>query len=121
MFDLTISDTFNAAHQLRGYDGPCENLHGHTWKVEITACGRELDRLGLAVDFKQLKTLLRLRLDELDHKNLNDLKPFSSANPTCENVAKYIYEKLKADFKGGFALSKVTVYESERASAAYYE
>ncbi len=121
MFELNVEDTFSAAHQLRGYEGPCENLHGHTWKVTVSLSGKELGELGMGVDFKEIRKKLRRHVVELDHTNLNDLKAFKEINPTSENVAKYLYDKLKPEFGGEFRLSRVTVHESESACAAYYE
>ena len=47
MFEVMIERNFSSAHQLRGYKGKCENLHGHNYKIEIYARGRELDNIGL--------------------------------------------------------------------------
>jgi len=55
MYRLTIKTGFAAAHNLINYQGDCENLHGHNWKVEVTVIARELDKAGLAIDFKVLK------------------------------------------------------------------
>ena len=93
MFELTVEDTFDAAHQLKGYEGPCENLHGHTWKVRVVVSGRKLNKLGMLLDFKEIKTALKRVLSGLDHRNLNDLPDFKKANPTSENVAVKIYER----------------------------
>ena len=72
-YDLTIHTHFAAAHNLINYQGDCENLHGHNWKVEVTVCARELDKAGLGIDFKILKRETKALLDELDHKYLNEL------------------------------------------------
>lgn len=116
-----IEDSFSAAHQLRGYEGPCENLHGHTWKVQVFVLGEATDRLGMVIDFKKLRSFLSGILKELDHTNLNDLKTFKEVNPTSENVARYIYERVKGAFGAGVKTSKVAVYESPTACATYYE
>lgn len=121
MFELMVEDSFNAAHQLKGYEGPCEKLHGHTWRVQVFLIGTSLDSLGMMVDFKKVKKKLRGSLEELDHSNLNDLSYFKKVNPTSENVAKLIYGKLKEKFGRVVKISRVTVFESERASASYYE
>jgi 6-pyruvoyltetrahydropterin/6-carboxytetrahydropterin synthase len=121
MFELCVEDSFSAAHQLRGYQGPCENLHGHTWKVCVSLSGKTLGVLGMGVDFKEIRNKLRKHVEELDHKNLNDLEQFKEINPTSENVAKYLFDNLKPEFGGEFGLSKVTVHESDRACAIYYE
>jgi 6-pyruvoyltetrahydropterin/6-carboxytetrahydropterin synthase len=121
MFELMVEDSFNAAHQLKGYEGPCEKLHGHTWKVCVFLSGSSRDSLGMVVDFKIVRKKLRACLDELDHSNLNDLADFSKENPTSENVAKLVFTKLKGSFGKLAEVSKVTVFESPIASATYYE
>ena len=121
MFEIMIEDTFDAAHQLRGYNGPCENLHGHGWKVQVHLSGKKLNELGMLMDFREVKQGLKSLLDGLDHKNLNDLESFKKENPTSENVAKHIYENLKKDIKGGVSLTKVTVFESLTSCASYFE
>ena len=118
MFELTIEDTFHAAHALRGYEGPCENLHGHTFKVQVFAQGNKLNSLGLMIDFKELKAKLSEIIGEFDHKLLNDIRPFDKENPSSENLAKEIYLRLKGKAP---AISKITVWESPTSSASYYE
>jgi len=82
MFELMVEDTFDAAHALRNYEGPCENLHGHTWKVQLSLKGNRLNKLGMMEDFKGIKKELAAAIAELDHRLLNDLKPFLVKNPT---------------------------------------
>jgi len=118
MFELTVEDTFHAAHALRGYEGPCENLHGHTFKVQVFVQGNKLNPLGLMIDFKELKAKLGEIISEFDHKLLNDIRPFDKKNPSSENLAKDIYFKFKEKVP---AISKVTVWESPTSSASYYE
>jgi 6-pyruvoyltetrahydropterin/6-carboxytetrahydropterin synthase len=110
---------FSSAHNLRNYNGNCENLHGHNWKVEAILQGERLDNIGMLVDFKILKKHLKQILDELDHKYLNDTEYFSKVNPTSENMAQYIYNRLKESF--GDLVFKVIVWESENAAAEYFE
>ena len=118
MYELMVEDNFDAAHALRGYDGPCENLHGHTWKVQVFLSGKELDRIGLLHDFKAVKSDLRDVLLEFDHKLLNDIRPFDVENPSSENLARSIYRKMKDKNK---MISKVVVWESPSSRAAYWE
>lgn len=110
-----VESSFDAAHQLVGHAGPCENLHGHTWKVQMHVSGGKLNKLGMVKDFKELKLLLQSAVSKLDHTNLNSIGYFKTANPTSENVAKYIFDQLskKAD------VVKVTVFESPITSASY--
>ncbi|MFH1710351.1 MAG: 6-carboxytetrahydropterin synthase QueD [bacterium] len=114
-YELMVEGTFDAAHQLRGYDGPCEKLHGHTWKVRLYIKGSKLNELGMVSDFKEIKLLLQFAIAKLDHTNLNVFPYFKKVNPTSENVAKYIFDQVskKAD------VAKVTVFESATTSASY--
>ena len=118
MFELMLEESFESAHALRGYEGPCENLHGHTWKVQVFLKGEKLNKVGLLEDFKSIKSELKEVLEEFDHKLLNDIKPFDVENPSSENIAKRIYKKMK---KGSKMLSKVLVWESHTSYAAYWE
>jgi 6-pyruvoyltetrahydropterin/6-carboxytetrahydropterin synthase len=118
MYELMVEDSFDAAHALRGYEGPCENLHGHTWKVQVFIKGDKLNKVGLLVDFKEIKNKLKEVLAEFDHKYLNDLEPFKTENPSSENMARIIFQKLKKKIK---SISKIIVWESTTSSAAYWE
>ncbi len=122
MYELTIISDFAAAHNLRFYEGECERLHGHNWKVEATVAGRKLDRIGLAMDFKALKRILEDILERLDHKYLNEIIPFDRENPSSENIARYIFNQFKKGIKGkGIKVARVRVWESDNAAATYYE
>ena len=118
MYELSIIENFSSAHFLRGYNGPCENLHGHTWKLEIAITSENLDDIGLVVDFKDLKGRLQRFLQSLDHICLNDLPAFKDKNPSTENLAKYIYQEFAKECHP-FLLKKVRVWESETCSVSY--
>jgi 6-pyruvoyltetrahydropterin/6-carboxytetrahydropterin synthase len=118
MYSIKIEANFSAAHNLRGYKGKCEDLHGHNWKVEAAVLKDKLDKTGMVLDFKCLKTKLEKVLDSLDHKYLNDDPYFKKVNPTSENIAKYIYDRLKA---GGLKVKSITVWETENSAATYYK
>ena len=120
MFELMITDTIAAAHFLRGYKGRCENLHGHTWKIEVVLVSDKLDELGMVYDFSELKLMLKGILSGLDHQCLNDLPQFQDINPTTENMAKYIYYEFARKING-IKVKEVRVWESDTASAVYYE
>ena len=96
-FEVMIERNFSSAHQLRGYRGKCENLHGHNYRVEIYARGRELNKTGLLVDFVELKAAADEVVNYLDHRNINELPPFDEElNPSAENLARYILERVSA-------------------------
>ncbi len=122
MFDLTVESQFAAAHQLRGYKGKCEALHGHNWRVQVTVSSEKLDDLGMVLDFHELKAITNEVLASLDHSFLNDVFPFTEINPSSENMAKWIYESIrKKILKKNCTISSVTVWENETSSATYYE
>ena len=120
MFEVTVRDHIASAHQLHGYDGPCKDMHGHTWKVEMVVCGNKLDEVGLLADFKVLKAKLKEVLMPLDHVVLNDIPAFKSLNPSTENIARHIYHALKTTV-APLQLKQVQVWESDTASVIYYE
>ncbi len=120
MYHLTIHTHFAAAHNLLNYDGDCENLHGHNWKVEVTVSTANLDEAGLGIDFKILKKRTNKIMDFLDHKYLNDLEPFKEVSPSSEHISKFIFDALVADFKEyDVSVERVTVWESDNACASY--
>jgi 6-pyruvoyltetrahydropterin/6-carboxytetrahydropterin synthase len=116
MYEIKIKSSFSAAHNLRNYRGKCENLHGHNWNVEAVFAYPSLDKDGLAVDFKDAKAILKEVLSAFDHKYLNETGFFKTANPTSENMAKFIYDELK---KKDSHISSVSVWENENSCATY--
>jgi len=122
MYILTVEDSFSSAHQLRGYQGKCENLHGHNWKVELNIQGKELDNIGLLLDFTEIKRMLKEVMNFLDHKNLNDLPPFDKINPSSENIARFIAEKIEISLRETLTdteVESVIVWESEKSRCKY--
>lgn len=122
MFEVSVDESFAAAHNLRNYHGKCEDLHGHNYKVRVTLAGKELDSTGLLYDFVHLKLVIQGVIRSLDHRYLNELKPFDALNPSAENLAHYIYDEtskqlLKA--ANGAGVSSVTVWETDTAAATY--
>ena len=116
-----IERNFSSAHQLRGYRGKCENLHGHNYKIEIYARGKELNNIGLLVDFVELKQAADDLVTYLDHKNLNELEPFVvEQNPSAENVARFVLEKLAAKINDErVQIYKVRCFETPTSVATY--
>lgn len=122
MYELMVESKFSAAHQLRGYKGKCEKLHGHNWRVTVAVTAERLDEQGLAIDFHELKSFLREVLDQLEHTFLNEIFPFTQINPSSENLAKWIYDNMaKKIDDGNVEVASVTVWESDTASASYFE
>ncbi|OGF52333.1 MAG: 6-carboxytetrahydropterin synthase QueD [Candidatus Firestonebacteria bacterium GWA2_43_8] len=120
MFELNVEDEFASAHYLRGYKGKCERVHGHNYRVMITVKAKVLNKIGLAVDFTELKVELKKVMEILDHNLLDELPYFKKINPSAENIAKYIYDSLSKPLKARkVKLYKVTVWETARASASY--
>ena len=120
-FEVMIERNFSSAHQLRGYKGKCENLHGHNYKIEIYARGSELDNIGLLVDFGELKEAADEVVAYLDHRNINELPPFDEElNPSAENLARYILERV-ASRVGDDRVSvyKVRCFETPTSVATY--
>ncbi|MFO7563650.1 MAG: 6-carboxytetrahydropterin synthase QueD [Enhygromyxa sp.] len=111
---------FAAAHRLRGYQGDCEQLHGHNYKVEIEVRATQLDEVGMGVDFRTIRTAAREVVGVLDHRLLNEIPPFDKINPTAENIAVYVYEQLGRVLDGEHArVHAVTIWETERDSVRY--
>jgi 6-pyruvoyltetrahydropterin/6-carboxytetrahydropterin synthase len=122
MFELMVETCFSSAHQLRGYGGECERLHGHNWKVQVYVMAEKLNDIDIAIDFHELEELTDEVVTPLDHGFLNDIFPFTEKNPSSENIAKWIYDSLKKKLNdGNIHLSAVTVWESENTSATYFE
>jgi 6-pyruvoyltetrahydropterin/6-carboxytetrahydropterin synthase len=119
MYELRVQSHFSAAHALRQYGGDCEQLHGHNWAVEVRLEARELDRRGLAMDFREVKALLGEVLGALDHRFLNDLGPFRVENPSTERIAHYIYDALAPRLPAGVTLAEVTAWETPGCGATY--
>ena len=122
MFEIEIERCFSAAHQLRGYNGNCSNLHGHNYRVTVTVRSNELDRIGIALDFRKLKQELESLLEEYDHRNLSELPEFQELNPTSEVLARTIYRRMGEKMNGGpIRVWKVRVGESDSSAVTYFE
>ena len=118
MYRLSVESHFDAAHSLRGYGGKCENTHGHRYRVMIKLTSDQLNDIGLAYDFTELKKELNGALARFDHHNLNEVEPFDKLNPSAENIARIVYKELEPCFRG-VQLRSVTVWESPDVSAEY--
>src|SRR4030043_103461 len=120
MYEVTIIKSFSAAHILSQVGGKCEELHGHNFKVELTFGAPVLNQSGLLIDFRLVKKWLNEVLDELDHKYLNEISSFAGINPSAENVARYIAQKLAPVAKAAqVKVTRVKVWESDNAAVTY--
>ena len=120
-YEVMIERDFSSAHQLRGYKGKCENLHGHNYKLEIYAKGDELNNIGLLIDFVELKKAADEIVKYLDHRNLNELPPFDDElNPSAENIARYVLEYLNSQVEDErVTVHKVRCFETPTSVATY--
>ena len=125
MFEVTVEAGFSSGHYLRNYHGKCENPHGHNYKVFVTLVGEELDEAGLLLDFKMLKQVMRPVVEYLDHQMINDLEPFTTVNPSAENLARYFFQKTEKQLRdmtnGRVRVKDCTLYETDTSFARYYE
>jgi len=121
MYEIFVQETFSAAHNLRGYPGNCEQKHGHNWVVEVCVECSELDSIGIGIDFREVKKIVREVIKDLDHKDLNEILPFDKENPSSENIAKYIYNKTRNELNNeNCRISKIKVCESANSGVIYY-
>lgn len=121
MYEVEIVTSFSAAHLLRDYNGKCERLHGHNYRVHITARSPQTGRGGMVIDFTELKRAANAVLDRLDHRFLNEVKPFDTIDPSAENIAEFIFRGVERELDGaGQMLHSVSVWESDTSRAAYF-
>ncbi|MGV8075535.1 MAG: 6-carboxytetrahydropterin synthase [Syntrophobacteraceae bacterium] len=122
MFEVFVKTDFSAAHSIRGYPGNCVRVHGHNWTVEVYAQCRELNDLGIAVDFRDIRLALKDVLAGMDHYDLNELPAFKDVNPTSENVARFLYHELSGLINTDrVRISRIKVSEAQGAAASYWE
>jgi 6-pyruvoyltetrahydropterin/6-carboxytetrahydropterin synthase len=125
MYEVTVESDFSSGHYLRNYRGKCENPHGHNYKVRVTLAGAQLDEAGLLLDFRLLKQVMRPVIERIDHQMLNDLEPFTTVNPSAENIARFFFDETNRqlrDMTGGRVRVKdCTVWETDTTTATYYE
>jgi 6-pyruvoyltetrahydropterin/6-carboxytetrahydropterin synthase len=122
MFEVAVEHTFAAGHALRNYRGKCENVHGHNYRVQVVVRGEKLDSVGMLADFVALKKSLRDSCEPMDHVFINDMPPFDTVNPTAENMAVYICEKMQEALKSNphpVEIAEVKVWETDIQYATY--
>ena len=121
MFDIFIKTHFAGAHHLRDYPGDCENPHGHNWKIKVTVRATELDHLGMGIDFKVLKAIVKQAVDKLDHRDLNNMAVFRDINPSSEHIAMYLFSELKGPLSHErYSLYSIEILETDSSGLIYY-
>lgn len=123
MYSIAKEFTFSASHQLLNLpeEHQCARLHGHNYTVIVELLSVRLDEVGFVIDYGELDFIKKYIDDNLDHKHLNDVLGF---NPTAEKMAKFLYEQFEIMFNEiGYkdVLSKVSVKETDKTIASYYE
>jgi 6-pyruvoyltetrahydropterin/6-carboxytetrahydropterin synthase len=124
MFLISVEDEFSAAHRLREYDGNCEHLHGHNWKVEVTFSVSELDEIGLGIDFRIARKIVKSSVKFLDHTYLNNLDGFKVRNPTCENLTQFLFQSITEQLSSDdnhrhVTVDSITLWESPGSKVTY--
>ena len=120
MYQVSVEQHFDAAHFLRGYQGKCEALHGHRFQAVVKVSATEVNNIGMAYDFAELKGYLRDILARFDHTCLNNVPPFDKINPSSENIASTIYDELKPRLaRAPVSLTCVEVWESPQTGVTY--
>ena len=129
---VTRKEHFNCAHRLHNpnwsdekntsFYGKCNNpnYHGHNYNLEVTITGALNEESGYLIDMKLLSDIIKEEiLNPFDHKNLNlDVEDFKNLNPTAENMAIVMYNKLKNRLDNHFEI-KIKLYETERNAVIY--
>ena len=135
--ELTIAYTFEAAHRIPGHAGKCAYLHGHTYHLEVTVSARRLDRLGMVIDFDDLRQIVSKRvLDRWDHATLlapdDPLGPAIAAvqaeapdrvvrlpgNPTAEVMTREAWNAIEGALPPGVDLERVEIRETPTCGSA---
>lgn len=120
MFEIQRELSFSASHQLRGYKGNCERLHGHNFKVRVAICAEALNDYGMVIDFHELDELMRSAVQPFDHRHLNDVATFCEKNPTSENIARTVCESIvNAIGDRHLRVRYCDVFETDRSKARY--
>lgn len=121
MHRLSIETVISAAHLLRDYDGNCSRLHGHNWKIKVEVNASQLDNIGMAIDFKDLKDLSWQVAGKFDHQIINEIAPFDKINPTAENLSQYFYREIAKLLPAEIKMSRILLWETDKYMVEYSE
>lgn len=120
MYEVEITSGFAAAHRLRNYNGKCERLHGHNYKVAVAMRAEAPAEDGMVIDFTELKKATVSVLERLDHAYLNDIPPFDNLEPSAEHIAAHIFREIKKRLGiKGELLYSIAVWESDNSVARF--
>ena len=121
MYHLSIQTSISAAHYLRNYQGDCERLHGHNWKIEVVVASEQLGPADMVIDFKDLNELTWGVVGKFDHQVFNEVPPFDKLNPTAENLSRYFYQQINKLLPRGVKVAKIKLWETEKYCIEYSE
>ncbi len=121
VYRLGLHAHFDGAHLIRGHRGKCASLHGHRWDIEVVLRGEKLNELGMVIDFSEVKKAMEKITADYDHGFINEREPFNTINPTAENLARHIFERLSSSLPEHCALIHVKIWESPGQWASYGE
>jgi 6-pyruvoyltetrahydropterin/6-carboxytetrahydropterin synthase len=122
MYEISAEVGFSAAHHLRNYSGPCENVHGHNWLVRAHVRSAVLNECGIGIDFRDLRSRLGDVIGPLDHADLNAFFEAKGLNPSSENIARYVFKELEHSLPGeSHTVTRVDVFETPTNCASYFE
>ena len=119
MFEISVETHFNACHDLLLPDSMTEPSHFHDWVVTADVSSEKLNNIGIVMNFHKLREILDDITSEFSDKNLNEMPYFEEINPSAENVAKYIYEKLEPQLPENVKLEYVSVIEEPLCKAIF--
>jgi 6-pyruvoyltetrahydropterin/6-carboxytetrahydropterin synthase len=119
LFAVSIERHFWASHQLAMGNGSKEPAHSHNWVVVAEVSSETLDDAGIIMDFCRLEDMVDEVVGEFDNARLEGIGYFRRNNPSAENVAKYVYEKLEPQLPDDVKLVWVRVVEDRGCSAKF--
>ena len=121
MFTISVERHFRASHQLTLPDGSKEPVHHHDWVVTASLSSEKLNNMGIVMDFQVLKAMIDKTVSGFDNKALEEFDYFQRNNPSAENVAKYIYDKLLIELPNGVKLQNIRIVEEPGCSVKFHE
>lgn len=118
MLTVTIKDQFESAVKLYNYKGNCANVHGHTYNIAVTLYNVNQSS-EMVVDYYEAKNWVSEAINALDHKYINEIKPFDVINPTTENIAKWLFQQIELLTTNDVKIKNITLSENDAFSVSY--